>query len=159
MTAQRKSIQKKHHARLAAAQALYSHSLEPTKRGAASLAAMMMEQWADSKSNQDHALPADAMPDAPLLEAILDSALEHKDRIATAVDALILPGWSRERMSEVLLAILQAAGGEALSSRNTPRPVIIDQYVDVAGSLLADDETAYVHKALNLLLDTLQENG
>jgi transcription termination factor NusB len=155
MNAPRKSIQKKYHARLAAAQALYGHAIEPTKRGAAAMAAVMLDQWADSKANGDNALPTDAMPDAPLLGAILDSALQHADAISDAIDAIILPGWSRERTSLVLVAILQAAGGEALSPRGTPRAVLIHEYVDVAGSLLNDDETGFIHKALNLMLDRL----
>lgn len=155
MSQPRKSLQKKHHARLAVAQALYSQTMEPTKRGAAALTAMMMEQWGDSKTNNDNALPTDAMPDAALLEAVLDSALEHKQIISDAIDGIILQGWSRDRTSTVLLSILHAAGAEALSPRNTPRAVVIDEYVNVAGSLLNDDETGFIHKALNLMLDEL----
>ena len=155
MNAPRKSLLRKRHARLAAAQALYSKAIEPCKRGAAAMTAMMMDQWAQSKENQDNALPAEAMPDAALLEAVLDSALENAQIISDAIDGIILPGWSRERTSAVLIAILQAAGGESISPRNTPRPVIIDEYVDVAGSLLNADETGFIHKALNLMLDEL----
>lgn len=157
MNAPRKSLQKKRHARLAAVQALYSIGIDVQKRGASALTVMMLEQWRESKDNDDNDVPHAAMPDAPLLETILDGALEHQATIARAVDGLILPGWSRERMSAVLLAVLQAAGGEWLSGKAKARAMLLDEYTQVAASLLDGDEVAYVHKALNLLLDALPQ--
>lgn len=155
MNAPRKSLLKKRHARLAATQALYSTSIDSQVRGAASLTVMMLEQWRDSKSDNDDHLPHAAMPDATLLEAILDSAIVHHDTINTAIDGLLVTGWSRERTSAVLLALLQAASGEWLTGKVKARAMLVDEYTQVAASLLNDDEIGYVHKALNLLPDAL----
>jgi len=154
-SAPRKSLMKKRHARLAATQALYSTSIDTQARGAASLTAMMLEQWRDSKTDNDDHLPHAAMPDATLLEAILDSAIAHHSAIDTALDSLIVQGWSRARTSNVLLALLQAASGEWLTGKVKARAMLVDEYTQVAASLLNDDEIGYVHKALNLLPELL----
>ena len=155
MNAPRKSLLKKRHARLAATQALYSTSIDSQVRGAASLTVMMLEQWRDSKSDNDDHLPHAAMPDATLLEAILDSAIAHREAITTAINGLLVPGWSRERTSAVLLALLHAASGEWLTGKVKARAMLVDEYTQLAASLLNDDEIGYVHKALNLLPDAL----
>lgn len=153
-TQNRKSLLRKRAARLAAVQALYSMLLEDVKTTAQKLANVILGQWEDSKADGDGALPTDAMPDKALLAIVLESALENRAKLDGAIDSIILPGWSRERTSLVLQAALMAAGAEWLASTRAAA-VLVDEYVSVGTSMLAEEEVAYLHKALHVMFDAL----
>lgn len=150
-----KSLMKKRAARLAAVQALYASSLGLEKKSAKDLAKTIRDQWKDSKVNEDQHWPADIAPDGTLLEKILVQTIDSRAFIDTAIDKLILPGWKKERMSPLMLCIFVACGAERLDDQKKPRAMLIGEYTDVASGFLSEEELAYMHKALNLLLDEL----
>lgn len=150
-----KSLLKKRAARLAAVQALYAGSIGLERKSAKELAATIQEQWKDSKVNDDQQWPADVTPDGSLLEKILVQTIDSRSFIDAAIDKLILPGWSKERMSPLMLCIFVACGAERLDDQKKPRAMLIGEYTDVASGFLSDEELNYMHKALNLLLDEL----
>lgn len=150
-----KSLMKKRAARLAAVQALYAGSIGLEKKSAKQLADTIRAQWKDSKVNDDQQWPADIAPDATLLEKILVQTIDSRSFIDTAIEKLILPGWTKERMSPLMLCIFMACGAERLDDQKKPRALLIDEYTSVASGFLSDDELGYIHKALNLLLDEL----
>jgi len=153
-TQNRKSLLRKRASRLAAAQALYSMLLEDVKTTPLKLTSTILSQWEDSKANGDNELPTDTMPDKALLSTIIERALEERSRLDDAINAIILPGWSRERTSTVLIATLMAAGAEWLASTRAA-PVLVDEYAAVGSSLLSDEELSYLHKAMHVLFDGL----
>jgi transcription termination factor NusB len=159
MNAPHKSLQKKSSARLAAAQAIYGGEMSGQLGSSQKLAQHVLGSWSDSKREDDSTLPTSAMPDAALLQKILDSFVAHHPAIDAAIDRLILPNWKRERMSAVLIATLRAAGAEALLDTKKPRGLVVREYTQVGASLVSEEETAYLHKALNLLLDALAAHG
>jgi transcription termination factor NusB len=155
MTAMNKSLLKKRAARLAAVQALYAGSIGLENKSAKDLASTIKAQWKDSKINEDQDWPSDIAPDNTLLERILVQTVDSRSFIDSAIEKLILPGWKKERMSPLMLCIFVACGAERLDDQKKPRAMLIGEYTDVASGFLSEDELAYMHKALNLLLDEL----
>ncbi len=153
--AMNKSLMKKRAARLAAVQALYAGSIGLENKSAAELVSTILAQWKDSKVNDDQQWPSDVTPDATLLEKILVQTIDSRAFIDTAIDKLILPGWTKERMSPLMLCIFVACGAERLDDQKKPRAMLIGEYTDVASGFLSEEELNYMHKALNLLLDEL----
>ena len=154
-TTPRQSLMRKRTSRLAAAQALYSEALIETSIAPALLAAQMLQSWADSKLNDTADLPHGTQPEVALLNGLIDSAKKNAAIIEPAIDALILPGWSKARTSLPLLAVLRTFAAEALAYKRNPA-MLVDEYTEVAAQLVTDEELNYAHKAFNLLLDALR---
>lgn len=153
-TQNRESLLKKRAARLAAVQALYGASFHDALPPAHKIAAQILSQWEDSKADRDGLLPTDTMPDKALLGRILEGVILHRNTVDTAIESLILPGWSKQRMDGVLLAILQAAGAEWIISTRA-LPMLVDEYTTIGEAMLGEEETAYLHKAVHLLCESL----
>lgn len=151
-----KSLMRKRASRLAAAQALYSEALIERSTLPTLLAAQLLQSWADSKLNDTDDLPHATQPEAALLNKLVDTAQKNAGIIEPVIDGLILPGWSKERTSMPLLAVLRTFAAEALAFPERARAVLIDEYTEVAAQLVTDEELAFAHKAFNLLLDGLR---
>lgn len=156
--APRQSLMRKRASRLAAAQALYSEALMEKKTLPGLLVAQVLQSWVDSKANDAADLPHATQPEMALLNRIIDAASAHAAAIEAAIDALILPGWSKTRTSLPLLACMRAFAAELLAQPDRAAAMLVDEYTEVAAQLVTDEELQYAHKAFNLLLDTLR-NG
>lgn len=156
MNAPRKSLMRKRASRLAAAQALYSEALIEKKTLPNLLAAQLLASWADSKVNETADYPHDTPPEAALLNTLIDSSQKHAVVIEAAIDALILPGWTKARTSLPLLALLRTFAAEAIAYPDRAAGMLIDEYTAVAAQLVTDEELNYAHKAFNLLLSALR---
>lgn len=152
---QRISLMRKRSARLAAAQALYAQALNQSKTAPEKLVAQVLQSWKDSKSNDARDVPYDTQPETALTTKLVAAAMEHADRIETAIDTLILPQWKKERMSLPLLSTLRACAAETLAFPTKPRGMLVEEYTAIAAQLVSDDELPYAHKGFNLLLDAL----
>ena len=95
-------------------------------------------------------------PEAALLNKLIDSAQKNHTQIQAAIDAIILPGWSKERMSLPLLSVLQVCAAEALAYPTRARATLVDEYTEVGAQIITDEELQYAHKAFNLLLDSVK---
>ncbi len=69
---------------------------------------------------------------------------------------MILPGWTRARMSLPLLSVLQICAAEAFAYPTRARATLIEEYTQVGAQVITDEELTYAHKAFNLLLDKLR---
>lgn len=156
MNAPRPSLMRKRASRLAAAQALYSEALIEKKSLPNLLVAQILQAWADSKLNDTTDLPHATQPEAALLNRLIESAQKHAEQIESAIEALILPNWSKARTSLPLLALLRTFAAEALAYPERDPAMLIDEYTKVAAQLVTDEELSYAHKAFNLLLDALR---
>lgn len=153
----RKSLLRKRASRLAAAQALYADAMMAASDSTAEgLVAHILASWSDSKLNDAHDLPHDIQPEVALLTKLIESALTHRKEIESAVDACILEGWKKSRMSEPLLATLRAFAAEVLAQPDRAPAVLTREYTEVAAQLLSDDELNYAHKAFNLMVQQLR---
>lgn len=156
MNSPRLSLMRKRAARLAAVQAMYSEALIEKTTLPALLANQLLQSWADSRSNDTDDLPHNIQPEASLLNRLIDAAQKNNAQIQKAIDAIILPGWSRARMSLPLLCVLQVCAAEALLNAKRDRAMLVDEYTQVGAQLVTDEELDYAHKAFNLLLDALR---
>ncbi len=155
MNTPRPSLLRKRASRLAAVQAMYSEALIEKTTLPALLANQLLQSWADSRSNDTDDLPHHIQPEAALLNKLIEAAQTHHTAIDAAIDAIILSGWSRARMSLPLLSVMQVCAAEAIASPNRDRATLVDEYTQVAAQLVTDEELNYAHKAFNLLLDAL----
>jgi transcription termination factor NusB len=156
MNTPRLSLLRKRASRLAAVQAMYSEALIEKSTLPALLAAQMLQSWADSRSNDTDDLPHAIQPEAALLNKLITAAQEHHTAIDAAIDAMILPGWSKARMSLPLLSVLRVCAAEALANPSRGRATLVDEYTEVGAQLITDEELTYAHKAFNLLLTALR---
>jgi transcription termination factor NusB len=156
MNTPRLSLMRKRASRLAAVQAIYSESLIETSKLPAMLAAQMLQSWADSRDNNTDDLPHSIQPEAALLNKLIEAAQAHHTAIDAAIDALILPGWSKARTSLPLLSVLRVCAAEAIAYPARGRAILIEEYTEVAAQLVTDEELTYAHKAFNLLIDALR---
>jgi transcription termination factor NusB len=156
MSTPRTSLMRKRAARLAAAQALYSQAMRDKPLKAERLVAHILETWKDSKTNDARDLPYDTQPEPALTKKLVQAALEHQERIETAIDGIILPQWKKSRMSLPLIATLRACAAEAIASPTKSRGMLVEEYTEIAAQLVGDEEVPYAHKGFNLLLDALR---
>ncbi len=159
MSTPRLSLLRKRASRLAAVQAMYSEALIEKSTLPALLAAQMLQSWADSRSNDTDDLPHSIQPEGALLNKLIDAAQTHHVAIDAAIEAIILPGWTKARMSLPLLSVLRVCAAEAITNPSRGRATLIEEYTEVGAQLITDDELTYAHKAFNLLLDALQPDA
>lgn len=157
MNAPRKSLMRKRASRLAAAQAIYSEELIERKTAPNLLVAQLLQSWADSRTYDTNDLPHATQPEQTLLNKLIDTAQARASEIEPAIDALILPGWSKERTSLPLLAVLRVFAAEILAYPERAPAMLIDEYTAVAAQIVTDEELNYAHKAFNLLTDRLRK--
>jgi transcription termination factor NusB len=158
-TAPRASLMRKRASRLAATQALYSEALIEKTTLPLLLANQVLQSWADSKLNDTDDLPHGTQPEVALLNKLIETAQEKAGVIEPAIEALILPGWKKDRMSLPLLALLRTFAAETLAYPTRARATLVDEYTEVAAQLVTDEELDYAHKAFNLLLDALRPDA
>lgn len=156
MNAPRLSLLRKRASRLAAVQAMYSEALIEKSTLPALLANQLLQSWADSRSNATDDLPHAVQPEAALLNKLITAAQEHHEAIEAAIDAIILQGWTKARMSLPLLSVLRVCAAEAIAYPTRARATLIEEYTEVGAQLITDEELTYAHKAFNLLLTTLR---
>ncbi len=157
-TTPRTSLLRKRASRLAAAQALYSEALIEKTTLPMLLANQVLQSWADSKANDTDDMPHDIQPEVALLNKLIETAQNEAEKIESAIDALILPGWKKSRMSLPLLSVLRAFAAEVIVYPTRSKATLIDEYTQVAAQLVTDEELDYAHKAFNLLLAVLRSN-
>ena len=153
MNTPRLSLLRKRASRLAAVQAMYSEALIEKSTLPALLANQLLQSWADSRDNDTDDLPHSIQPEAALLNKLIEAAQKNRAQIDAAIDTMILPGWTKARMSLPLLSVLQVCAAEAIVAPSRGRATLVEEYTEVASQLVTDDELKYAHKAFNLLLD------
>lgn len=156
MNTPRLSLLRKRASRLAAVQAMYSEALIEKSTLPALLANQLLQSWADSRTNDTDDLPHAVQPEAALLNKLIEAAQKNHAQIDAAIDAIILPGWTRARMSLPLLCVLQVCAAEAIVAPTRGRATLIEEYTEVGAQLITDEELSYAHKAFNLLLDSVR---
>lgn len=159
MAAERTSLMRKRAARLAAAQALYARGLSEKHASAQTLIDHITRSWRESKESQAQDLPFATQPDNALLTKLVETALAQSAEIELAIDALVLPGWKKARMSLPLLSTLRAFAAEVLYFPDKSRAMLVEEYTEIAAQLVTDEELSYAHKGFNLLLDMLREQA
>jgi len=133
-------------ARLAAVQALYQVAM--TGRPAATVVDEFLEH---RLGNVDQEL-GDAgigQADEGLFCAVALGAARDLDAIDTLIVGALTKDWSFDRLESTLVAILRVGTHELLSHGETPRAVVIDEYVNVANAFYDAKGTGLVNGVLD----------
>lgn len=131
-------------ARFFAVQALYQseHTDQP-------LSLMMGQFVRDHLHDVDHSTAIKS--DEDLFEALVRGVQQHKDDIDPVVESVLAEGWTIKRLDEVVLAILRLGAYECLYALETPIPVIVNEYIEVAKAFFNVGEVNFVHVAMDNL--------
>ncbi|MDE3037788.1 MAG: hypothetical protein KGJ21_04995, partial [Pseudomonadota bacterium] len=85
------------------------------------------------------------------VEQLLSGIDIFGDDIGAQIDGALSEGWKRERMSPLLLAILQCAVFELFFGKEMNPKIIIDEYTRLTRHFFSDAEVGFVHGALGRL--------
>lgn len=169
--ADRRFADRRHAARLAAAQALYqleyggrgveavitefeTHRFVPPPAEDAEAAddvpAPKAAQGVPQDTNGQDTLPLfDA--DAPFFAGLVRGVVAHQSQIDTALDNVLADGWSLRRIDATARAIMRVSAYELLHRPDTSTAVILDGALGVADAFFDDAEPKFINGALNAL--------
>ncbi|MEM8799813.1 MAG: transcription antitermination factor NusB [Pseudomonadota bacterium] len=141
-----KSADPRSAARLAAVQALFQLSKSPTPvdRVIDEFCTHRLGEAIDDRSivNADQAL----------FRSVVEGAAKESRTLDQRIAKALAKGWRIDRIDPTLLAILRA-GAYEISGTETPRAVIIDEYLDIAAAFFDDGERKFVNAVLDKLAD------
>ena len=150
------SLQKKSAARVAAVQCLYKlamtrETLDPAKQTSA-----LKVQLFRNPEEQKATIGAAVEPNYPLFEALLTGVKKYRKEIDKMIDSVLSKEWKRERMSPVLVAILQCAAAEQFFYKETPLKVIQDEYSRLTRSFFSEKEVKFVFAVISALAENYE---
>jgi len=87
-----------------------------------------------------------------IFEQIITNVSRETNSIDEKIKANLAADWSYERIGAVLRAILRAAMGERLAAPETPKTVLISEYVDITAGFYDDKEVKFVNAILDKIL-------
>jgi len=133
----------KHHARIAAIQALYQ--MEISSRGAAGVIQEFLEQRFETPSES---LPEGEV-DKPFFVRLVEQVVKNQDQIDQAIRHRLSGNWRLSRIDRTLRAILRCGSYELLVDSTAPRAVIIDEYVEITGAFFDKSEVGFINATLD----------
>ena len=142
------SLQKKSAARIAAVQCLYERLVGDEKPAPEKQLERLKTRLKDNKNEQKLTIGAVLEPNYSLVLAILNGTQEFADAIEKRVANCINKEWTLERMSPILIAILQCAVFELFFYKDGKHKIIIDEYTRLTARFFADNEVNFVHGVL-----------
>jgi transcription antitermination factor NusB len=145
------SLQKKSAARMAAAQCVYARMVSENPPSPAKQIMELKERLKDNKAEQKLTLGLPLEPNYPLVTAIVEGTLEFSEDIDIRLNRSLNAQWSRERMSHLLIAILQCAIFELFFYKEAKSKIIIDEYTRLSARFFSDAEVDFVHGVLQKL--------
>mgnify|MGYP003394681896 CR=1 FL=1 len=145
------SLQKKSAARLSAVQCLYHHKMNAQTLSPPQQVAALKAQLANNRDEQKLLVGAPIEPNYALLEALLEGVAQRQADIDARLDGALTAEWKRDRMSPVLVAILQCAIFELFFHKDGKPAVIIDEYTRLTRSFFGEGEVNFVYGALSTL--------
>lgn len=130
-------------ARLAAVQALYQ--MELAGEGVDTIIREFQNHRFDG--DIDGELLAEA--DEAWFAEIVRGVVEGQQAIDTAIKARLASNWRLERLDATLRALLRCGAYELREQPDTPREVVIDEYVELAKAFFDEAEAKFVNAALD----------
>ena len=146
------SLQKKAAARMAAVQALYTLAVNGEKLTPAQQVVILKKQLGGNKDEQKLQVGNAIEPNYKLMETILDGIEKRGIEINARLDSTLSDEWKRERMSPLLLAILQCGIFELFFDKEINTKIVVDEYTRLSRHFFADAEVHFVHAALSKLV-------
>lgn len=130
-------------ARLAAVQALYQ-----METAAAGVEAVIRE-FTEHRFDRDIEGVPLAAADEVYFAELVRGVVAHQAEVDKAVARRLAQGWRLERLDATVRAILRAGAYELAHCADTPREVVIDEYVELAKSFFEGPEPGFVNGALD----------
>jgi len=130
-------------ARLAAVQALYQMEVS-----GASTEDVLADFAAGKLPRETEAAYTESEGDPDLFKVLIEKAVERQATLDRAIARHLGKGWRLERIDAVARAILRAGATELEQRRDTPRAVVLDEYVEIAKSFFDGPEPGFINAAL-----------
>ena len=129
--------------RLAAVQALYQ--MELAGEGVDTVISEFSNHRFDGDIDGDTLAEADE----DYFAAIVRGVVEGQAGIDAAVKARLASNWRMERLDSTLRALLRCGAWELKESRDVPKEIVIDEYVELAKAFFDESEAKFVNAALD----------
>lgn len=151
-----KGILRRSEARMAAVKALYATSLgqdADTKPDPFIITLDILSAY--DSGDVDHHF--DVRPDEKFLSQLIAGSLQHLPDIDTIITRNLNENWQKERMSQIIMALLRAAVFELSSEKQLPFKIIINEYVNIARGFCNDKEASFVNGILDKIAHEVRE--
>lgn len=145
------SLQKKSAARMAAIQCLYRRAMTKECISPAAETAQLKTQLSGNRDEQKLLVGAPIEPDYAMMERLLAGVEKEERDIHSEIDAALSGGWTRARMSALLVSLLECAVCEMFYDKDLSPKIVIDEYTRLARRFFSDDEVGFVHGVLHKL--------
>ena len=134
-------------ARLNAVQALFQ--IEQSGDSVNSVIIQFLEHRLGQATDDD--APILKQPDTTLFATLVQGTAGDLLQIDELIAGYLDKSWSMERIQLVLKSILRVATWELLYAKDTPTPVILNEYLDVTRAFYDDKEVGFVNGVLDKL--------
>lgn len=130
-------------ARLSAVQALYQMEL------AGEGVETVIREFSDHRF--DGALEDETMAEAdePYFADLVRGVVEDQGKVDEAVMRRLAEGWKLTRLDATLRALLRTGTWELMHKPDTPREVVLDEYVELAKAFFDERDARFVNAALD----------
>ncbi len=145
------SLQKKSAARIAAVQCVYERLISDEPPTPEQQISNLKKRLINNTDEQKLTLGVMLEPNYPLVGAILEGTIQYKTDIDKRIDGTLSKEWTRERMSHILIAILQCAVFELFFYKDTKHKILIDEYTSLTSRFFAEAEVNFVNGVLKNL--------
>src|SRR4051812_11624665 len=122
------SLQKKTAARTAAVQCLYTLALSGDKMSPAQQLRLLKKQLLNNRDEQKLRVGVAMEPNYKLVEMLLEGVEQWSTTIDSRLNEVLSAEWKRERMSPLLVAILQCGIFEMFFAKEISPKIVIDEY-------------------------------
>lgn len=139
-------------ARLAAVQGLYQMDLAGTDANA-----VVAELARNPMTASEHDGTEMVEPDATFLGEIVRGVVRRQADIDPLIDQQLAAGWRLARVDSILRAILRSGAFELMERPDVPARVVINEYIELAHTFFAEDESKVVNGVLDKLAHKLRE--
>lgn len=140
-------------ARLGAVQALYQMEVS-----GASTADVVADFVAGKLPRETEATYSESEGDLELFQILVEKAVERQATLDRAIARHLSKGWRLERIDAVARAILRAGAAELEQRKDTPKAVVLDEYVEIAKSFFDGPEAGFINAALEAVARDLRSD-
>jgi len=141
-------------ARLGAVQALYQMEVS-----GASTDDVIADFAAGKLPRETEASYTESEGDRELFKVLVEAAVDRQRTLDRAIAKHLSKGWRLERIDAVARAILRAGAAELEQRRDTPKAVVLDEYVEIAKSFFDGPEPGFINAALEACARDLRSEG
>lgn len=143
-------------ARLAAVQALYEMEISGAEVDPV-LIDFMSKRWQVPLEDEDGNEKEMIDPDKSFLAEIVRGVKKNASSIDEMIEGALDKSWTLSRLEVVLRCVLRAGIYELAHCPDTPKAVIINEYMDVANAFYTGSEPKMVNGVLDRLAKVLRE--